>query len=110
MPKMKIPKIPELVRTSARVTSPPDTKTMRKSTELVKSFIFCRRSPLNSQNSQQESSRKFGKFLKNQAFSMFRFAPKPSRPESWLFKLDRPVVATHFAFVDAIVWAGLRSL
>ena len=40
---------------------PLNTKTMRESTELIESFIFCRRSPLNSQNSQQESSVKLGK-------------------------------------------------
>ena len=64
MNKTKIPKIPKLLRTSARVTSPPDTKTIRESTEHIESFIFCRRSHLNSQNSQQESSGKFGKFRK----------------------------------------------
>ena len=47
---------------NAHVASPVDTKTMRKSTELIESFIFCRRSPLNSQNLQQESSGKIGKF------------------------------------------------
>ena len=43
---------------------------MRESTELIESFIFCRRSPLNSQNSQQESSAKLGKFRKNQPKSL----------------------------------------
>ena len=44
--------------------SPPDTKRPRESTGLIESFIFCRRSPLNSQNSQQESSVELGKFQK----------------------------------------------
>ena len=62
---------------------PLDTKTMRESTELIESFIFCRRSPLNLRNSQQERSVKLGKFPKKSAqipyfheFSRF----------SWFFK------------------------
>ena len=69
MNKMKILKIPELIHTSARVTSPPDTKRPRESTGLIESFIFCRRSPLNSQNSQQESSVELGKFQKKHQIS-----------------------------------------
>ena len=71
MNKTKIPKIPELVRTSERVTSPPDTKSMRQSIELIESFIFCRRSPLNSQNSQQESSVKLGFLNRNRPKCQF---------------------------------------
>ena len=60
------------MRTSVRVTSPPDTKTMRESTERIESFIFCRRSPLNSQNSALEVLSKLDLYRKFRLFHRFR--------------------------------------
>ena len=69
---MKILKIRELLRASTGKPPPLNTKTMRKSTELIESFVFCGLSPLNSRNSQQGSSVKLRKFRKNQQkFSIF---------------------------------------
>ena len=45
MHKMEILKIRELLRASTGTPLSLDTKTMRKSTELIESVIFCRRSP-----------------------------------------------------------------
>ena len=70
MHKMEILKIRELLRALAGTHPSLDTKTMRKSTELIESFIFCRRSPLNSRSSQQERSAKLGNFPKNQPKSI----------------------------------------
>ena len=57
-PKLKIPKIPNLVRTSSGVTSRYTPKTMRIWTVHIESFIFCCCRPLNSQNEAQEVSEK----------------------------------------------------
>ena len=69
-PELKIPKIPDLVRTSSTDTSPCTPKTLRKWTVRIESFHFCRRSPLNSQNSAQESPKKLVKIRKFSGFDM----------------------------------------
>ena len=40
LPEMKILEIRELLRASTGKVSPPDTKRLRESTELIESFIF----------------------------------------------------------------------
>ena len=96
----------ELFHASANVPTPPDTKTMRESTEHIESFIFCRHSPLNSQNSAREVFSKLGGFRKfgYHGYKLVIFSLCTEWPWSLTLWSSPCIVMTHKGHDYARVW------